>query len=184
MHSDAELAKRLHSCGQGARVILLHNLDLEAAGEAKLCNGSLGVVGPFPTEEEVSLALEEKTSELDVAISRLEEQLRSGDHRSTFSLERRLRVHRLYRARLLGWVRADRRGGDDVAGAGGCWSRSYLVPRVYFDNGRTMLVLPVMLQSDVVGQGSCYRLQLPLKTAWAVHPPDLTPLPSPPIPSQ
>lgn len=132
----------------------------------------------------MSLALEEKTSELDVAISRLEEQLRSGDHRSTFSLERRLRVHRLYRARLLGWVRADRRGGDDVAGAGGCWSRSYLVPRVYFDNGRTMLVLPVMLQSDVVGQGSCYRLQLPLKTAWAVHPPVLTSLPSPPIPSQ
>ena len=43
-----------------------------------------------------------------------------------------------------------------------------LVPRVSFDNGRELLVLPVLLQSEVVGQGVCYRLQIPLKTAWAV----------------
>ena len=39
---------------------------------------------------------------------------------------------------------------------------------VRFDNGRELIVLPVLLQSEVVGQGVCYRLQLPLRPAWAI----------------
>jgi hypothetical protein len=40
--------------------------------------------------------------------------------------------------------------------------------RVRFDNGREHIVLPQLLQSEVVGQGVCYRLQLPLRAAWAI----------------
>jgi hypothetical protein len=39
---------------------------------------------------------------------------------------------------------------------------------VRFDNGREHIVLPQLLQSEVVGQGVCYRLQLPLRAAWAI----------------
>ena len=84
---------------------------------------------------------------------------------------------------------ADRGRGDDVGNGGGCWNRAFLVPRVHFDNGREELLLPVLLQSEVVGQGVCFRLQarfhcvfswrarapslrpvaqVPLKAAWAV----------------
>ena len=42
-----------------------------------------------------------------------------------------------------------------------------MLPRVKFDNGRELVLLPSLLQA-VVGQGVCYRLQLPLKAAWAV----------------
>ena len=31
-----------------------------------------------------------------------------------------------------------------------------------------LVLLPSLLQAEVVGQGVCYRLQLPLKAAWAV----------------
>ena len=55
-----------------------------------------------------------------------------------------------------------------MGGSGGCWNRPLLVPRVRFDNGRTELLLPGMLSSEVVGCGVCYRLQVPLKPAWAV----------------
>ena len=40
--------------------------------------------------------------------------------------------------------------------------------QVRFDNGRELVVLPVLLQSEVVGQGMCFRLQLPLRPAWAI----------------
>ena len=52
--------------------------------------------------------------------------------------------------------------------AGGCWRRPYTLPRVRFDNGREHIVLPQLLQSEVVGQGVCYRLQMPLRAAWAI----------------
>ena len=52
--------------------------------------------------------------------------------------------------------------------AGGCWRRPYTLPRVRFDNGREHIILPQLLQSEVVGQGVCYRLQLPLRAAWAI----------------
>ena len=47
---DCLAEKRVILC-EGARVILLHNLDLDADGELKLCNGSLSVVGPPPTPD-------------------------------------------------------------------------------------------------------------------------------------
>ena len=52
--------------------------------------------------------------------------------------------------------------------AGGCWRRPYTLPKVRFDNGRELVILPVLLQSEVVGQGMCFRLQLPLRPAWAI----------------
>ena len=65
-------------------------------------------------------------------------------------------------------MRADRAAGDDVARDGGCWGGPHRAPAVTFDNGRRLVVLPTLLQSEVAGQGVCYRLQLPLKPAWAV----------------
>ena len=47
------LAERRVELCEGARVILLANLDLDAEGEQKLCNGSLGLVGPPPPPHEV-----------------------------------------------------------------------------------------------------------------------------------
>ena len=47
---DCLAERRIDLC-EGARVILLHNLDLEAEGDQKLCNGSLGVVLPMPSTE-------------------------------------------------------------------------------------------------------------------------------------
>ena len=37
-----------------------------------------------------------------------------------------------------------------------------------FDNGRREVLVPQLLQSEVVGVGTCYRLQLPVKKAWAI----------------
>ena len=65
----------------------------------------------------------------------------------------------MYRTRLKQWVTADRSRGDNVVANGGCWDGAYTVPRVRFDNGRVELLLPVMLQGEVVGQGVCCRLQ-------------------------
>ena len=135
-----------------------------------------------------------------------------------------MRFLQLYRSRLGSWMRADRAAGDDVARDGGCWGGPYRAPGVTFDNGRRLVVLPALLQSEVgcrhthppnytpppallrrelggaqacllmkttypppptlehppsaprtvhrpaqvAGQGVCYRLQLPLKPAWAV----------------
>ena len=51
----------------------------------------------------------------------------------------------------------------------GCWACACRVHRrVRFDNGRELVILPVLLQSEVVGQGVCFRLQLPLRPAWAI----------------
>ena len=49
---DCLAERRIDLC-EGARVILLTNLDLEAEGDQKLCNGSLGLVGPLPSCDEV-----------------------------------------------------------------------------------------------------------------------------------
>lgn len=153
-------------------MILLFNLDLDAEGDLKLCNGSLGVVARAPTEEEVRLALEEKLNELDQNVERGAEQLHaatsSSDERTRATIEKRVHYHRIYRAALQVWVRNDRALGDDVARQGGCWNLAYQLPRVQFDNGRCLVILPVLLHSDIVGQGTCYRLQLPLKPAWAI----------------
>tara|TARA_B100000795_G_scaffold228163_1_gene184781 strand:+ start:177 stop:638 length:462 start_codon:yes stop_codon:yes gene_type:complete len=119
-----------------------------------------------------------------------------------------VRFLQLHRSRLGAWMRADRAAGDDVARDGGCWGGPHRAPGVTFDNGRRLVVLPTLLQSEVggstdapyapsaalktflhhltplthtpsplapyttplqvAGQGVCYRLQLPLKPAWAV----------------
>ena len=139
---------------------------------SQLCNGSLGEVGSFPTVEEARLALEAKLVELDASVEQLKEQVALADTDETReSLESRVAYYQLYRQRLQRWVGNDP-SVDDLSGearrAGGCWRRPYTLPRVRFDNGRELVVLPVLLQSEVVGQGVCYRLQLPLRAAWAI----------------
>ena len=75
-----------------------------------------------------------------------------------------MRFLQLYRSRLGAWMRADRAAGDDVARDGGCWGGPYRAPGVTFDNGRRLVVLPALLQSEV----GC-RL---------THPPNYAPLPA------
>ena len=77
---------------------------------------------------------------------------------------KQVRFLQLYRSRLGAWMRADRAAGDDVARDGGCWGGPYRAPGVTFDNGRRLVVLPALLQSEV----GC-RL---------THPPNCTPLPA------
>ena len=163
---DCLAERRVELC-EAARVILLYNLDLEAEGPLKLCNGSLGVVGPMPSAEEVAAAVDQKVSELESAEAQASEQAQAARAPQDQGLER-IHYYKIYRSRLRQWVTADRSRGDDVGRNGGCWNRPFLVPRVRFDNGRDEILLPVLLQSEVVGQGVCYRLQVPLKAAWAV----------------
>ena len=168
---DCLAEKRVILC-EGARVILLHNLDLDADGELKLCNGSLGVVGPPPTPDEVAMALEEKLAELQMGLERVENELRFAAERNRDALLSRSHFYKLYQQRLMRWVEADRTRSHipehNVAINGGCWNGPRVLPRVKFDNGRELVLLPSLLQAEVVGQGVCYRLQLPLKAAWAV----------------
>ena len=77
---------------------------------------------------------------------------------------KQVRFLQLYRSRLGAWMRADRAAGDDVARDGGCWGGPYRAPGVTFDNGRRLVVLPALLQSEV----GC-RL---------THPPDCAPPPA------
>ena len=246
---DCLAERRIDLC-EGARVILLTNLDLEAEGDQKLCNGSLGLVGPLPSCDEVRaadctpiarglhadctqtarrlhalseqirsmgvrsprrapvskqvrLAVEARLGEIDQQLEVLHEQSRGADtDRSREQLLGRLRYMSTYRQRLHRWVANDPSitcndpsvdaaegagsgggagfggvgfgGGGGEGGshhglrAGGCWRRPNTLPRVRFDNGREHIVLPQLLQSEVVGQGVCYRLQLPLRAAWAI----------------
>ena len=62
---------------------------------------------------------------------------------------KQVRFLQLYRSRLGAWMRADRAAGDDVARDGGCWGGPYRAPGVTFDNGRRLVVLPALLQSEV-----------------------------------
>ena len=51
---------------------------------------------------------------------------------------------------------------------GGCWQGPWKLPWITFDNGRREVLVPQLLQSEVVGVGICYRIQLPVKKAWAL----------------
>ena len=62
-----------------------------------------------------------------------------------------VRFLQLHHSRLGAWMRADRAAGDDVARDGGCWGGPHRAPGVTFDNGRRMVVLPTLLQSEVGG---------------------------------
>jgi len=42
------------------------------------------------------------------------------------------------------------------------------LPKVEFINGRTEVIVPQKFEADVIGSGSCYRSQLPIKLAWAM----------------
>jgi len=166
-YGDCLAERRVELC-EGARVILLVNLDLDAQTEHKLCNGSLGVVAAMPEPAEVAAAFQARLAELDQLESQASLQLAQGNERSRDVLLGRVHYYQQYKSHLARWVRADRAAGENVGGCGGCWNRSLLVPRVNFDNGRSEILFPALLSSEVVGCGVCNRLQVPLKPAWAV----------------
>lgn len=87
-------------------------------------------------------------------------QLAQGNERSRDVLLGRVHYYQQYKSHLARWVRADRAAGENVGGCGGCWNRSLLVPRVNFDNGRSEILFPALLSSEVVGCGVCNRLQV------------------------
>ena len=148
-----------------------------------------------PTQQ-VRMAVEARLGEIDQQLELLREQSRGADtDRSREQLLGRIHYMGTYRQRLHRWVANDPSvdaaegagsgagvgsggvgfgGGGGEGGnhhglrAGGCWRRPYTLPRVRFDNGREHIVLPQLLQSEVVGQGVCYRLQMPLRAAWAI----------------
>ena len=96
--------------------------DLDAEGDQKLCNGSLGVVGPPPTSEESQLALEAKLGELDQAVEQLREQMAAGgaDDAVKEALLARVDYYESYRTRLQAWVRNDPSAGGEALRVGGC----------------------------------------------------------------
>ena len=118
---DCLAERRVELC-EAARVILLYNLDLEAEGPLKLCNGSLGVVGPMPSAEEVAAAVDQKVSELESAEAQASEQAQAARAPQDQGLER-IHYYKIYRSRLRQWVTADRSRGDDVGRDGGCCAR-------------------------------------------------------------
>ena len=165
------LAEKRVELTESTRVILLFNLDLDSEGDQKLCNGSLGVVTTPPSQEEVVLALETKLGELDQMCEELRGMMQAAgsDDAVREEMQSRILYYENYRNRLHTWVANDPSfGGGKGLMNGGCWRSSYTLPKVRFDNGREIVVLPVLLQSEVVGQGACYRLQLPLRPAWAI----------------
>ena len=41
---------------------------------------------------------------------------------------------------------------------GGCWNQSFTLPRVHFDNGRVIIVLPVLLQAPYFNRTYIFHL--------------------------
>lgn len=64
---------------EGARVMLLVNLDLEAEGQLKLCNGSLGTFLRLARAEEARAALEAKVDDLNKKVLALGLEAGTGD---------------------------------------------------------------------------------------------------------
>ena len=133
---------------------------------------SLTLCRPRHCLEQVQQALEIKLAELDAQIDQMNEQARGPDtDGAKDQLASRIQYYELFRTRLQRWVSNDPAAegvGGEARRAGGCWRRPYTLPKVHFDNGREEIIMPVLLQSEVVGQGICYRLQLPLRPAWAI----------------
>ena len=155
---------------EGARVMLLTNLDLEAKGQEKLVNGSLGTLSTIAKESEALEAVELELEELEKRIKALLEKTEEPDRseRSRSLLMDRITMLRELKRNLRAWVANEERGTIADGRVGGCWQGAWKLPKVEFDNGRTVIVLPSILQNEVVGQGKCERLQIPLKVAWAV----------------
>jgi len=142
------LAERRVDLCESARVILLFNLDLDAEGEQKLCNGSLGLVGGEPTREEVAQALEAKLADLDQTVEGLREQASAAgaEEAAREALLGRVAYYDSYRTRLFKWVSNDPSGGGESLRHGGCWRSPSTLPKVRFDNGRELVILPVLLR--------------------------------------
>ena len=56
----------------------------------------------------------------------------------------RVKYHESYRTKLRLWVGNDPSAGGDALRHGGCWRTPYTLPKVRFDNGRELVVLPVL----------------------------------------
>ena len=153
---------------EGARVMLLVNLDLDADGQDKLVNGSLGTFLRPSTNDEAQDALETRVEELNNMIKLLRQRVDEvgRSERSRSLLMERVQQLEQELACLRAWVSAHPNGRD--YSAGGCWQGPRILPFVRFDNKREIALLPSLLTSEIVGQGVCSRMQIPCKMAWAV----------------
>eukprot|EP00123_Amoebidium_parasiticum_P010752 comp20295_c0_seq1/m.25474 comp20295_c0_seq1/g.25474 ORF comp20295_c0_seq1/g.25474 comp20295_c0_seq1/m.25474 type:complete len:269 (-) comp20295_c0_seq1:877-1683(-) len=46
------------------------------------------------------------------------------------------------------------------------WTQS--MPKVEFENGREEVIAPSLFRTEIAGRGICYRMQIPLRLAWAL----------------
>ncbi|KAK9826266.1 hypothetical protein WJX74_003930 [Apatococcus lobatus] len=123
----------------GAQVMLLKNLELDC-GERMLVNGSRGVITKFVGKPEL-------LSDLMKGRVQLSQQWTQGARDSKIGEE----VGKAEQARSM----LEQWPGTKV-------------PYVRFLNGREEAVLPEKFSVDVPGLGSCMRIQIPLKLAWAL----------------
>ncbi|KAK9860394.1 hypothetical protein WJX84_000183 [Apatococcus fuscideae] len=133
------LAPKAGSFKVGAQVMLLKNLELDC-GERMLVNGSRGVITKFVGKAEL-------LSDLMKGRVQLSQQWTQGARDSKVG-EEVGRVEQM-RSMLEQWPGTQ-------------------VPYVRFLNRREEAVLPEKFSVDVPGLGSCIRVQIPLKLAWAL----------------
>lgn len=163
--------KRTALC-DGARVILLTNLDLDAPGDQKLVNGSLGTMVGLASTAEAEAVVEATLAQVEKELTELRAEEESSDRsaRSRSKLVDKISSLEDLLVRLPRWVMNSPQGEGGVRNLqhGGCWEGAWKLPRVRFDNGRTEILLPAVTRSEVLGQGVCCRMQIPLKMAWAL----------------
>jgi ATP-dependent DNA helicase PIF1 len=138
----------------GSRVILLVNLDLHSE-EAKLVNGSIGEVVRWATDRERGQLLQDlrvKQSEIQA-----ENRAQDGTSDSSTAAEQwkasSKRFHLMRTTRRITWIESE---------------YNLQLPVVRFDNNRTETILPELFSQEMLGGACHFRLQLPLKLAWAL----------------
>ena len=130
-----------------AQVICLYNID--TTSENMLVNGTLGSITRFATREEVENAMQQKIAELQHKVAEMQaEKASETSRKGAFK-----KFAESVIARLPTW----------------CELNHWSVPVVHFDGRREpIIVMPECFQAEVVGQGACYRMQLPIKVGYAV----------------
>eukprot|EP00897_Mesotaenium_endlicherianum_P008653 jgi/Mesen1/7816/ME000413S07065 len=134
--------------------MLLRNLDLDADRDGMLVNGSRGVIIGWKSKGEAAQEVEDELAALRLATSSATPGggARAGSARGTAGEEeRRVREWRLQSAAKK-------------------FRESHLesLPVVRFQNGRQMAIAPEKFDHAVPGSGTCVRIQVPLKLAWAI----------------
>ena len=139
-------AARSLSLKVNCKVLLLTNLDLEAPGNQKLVNGSVGQVVRWATCEEVD-------AKIDAMLEGVATEDAGTPNRTRFAMTSNAYFHKALETHLKSFVENN------------CRSR---LPVVLFDNGREELIVPSVFRTEVHARGLAFRMQLPLRQAWAL----------------